>query len=171
MLSGTDAKLSQPSAGSVYSYLRGTNHPSTRVPSYIVLDSGNNKEFLQEHFLRGNTHGDLPDAYAPFNPADVITKPPKPTGPLRKPGGDVTFSPLLENMELRLPVDRSADRRELLRGLDTATRGLESDRAFAAHDADIEQAYTVSRGVSQRRSGSTARIRRPSSGTTRATSP
>ncbi len=146
MLTGTDAKLSPPSAGSVYSYLRGTNHPNTGMPSYIVLDSGNNKEFLQEHFLRGNTHGDLPDAYAPFNPAGVITKPPKPTGPQRKPDGDVTFSPLLHNMELRLPADRAADRRELLRGLDTATRGLESDRAFAAHDAYIDQAYTVLKG-------------------------
>ena len=146
MLTGTDAKLSPPSAGSVYSYLRGTNHPNTGMPSYIVLDSGNNKEFLQEHFLRGNTHGDLPDAYAPFNPAGVITKPPKPTGPQRKPDGDVTFSPLLHNMELRLPADRAADRRELLRGLDTATRGLESDRAFAAHDAYIEQAYKVLKG-------------------------
>lgn len=145
MLTGTEAKLS-PSAGSVYAYLRGTNHPKTGMPSYIVLDSGNNKEFLQEHFLRGNTPGDLPDAYAPFNPAGVITKPPKPTRPQRKPDGEVTFSPLLRNMELRLPADRSADRRELLRCFDTATRGLESERAFATHDAYVEQAYTVLKG-------------------------
>lgn len=146
MLTGSEAKMSPPSAGSVYAYLRGTNNPHTGVPSYIVLDSGNNKEFLQEHFLRGNTHGDLSVAYAPFNPAGVITKPPKPTGPQRKPDGDVTFSPLLQNMELQLPADRAANRSELLRGLDAATRRLESDPAYAAHDAYTEQAYKVLKG-------------------------
>ncbi len=147
MLTGTEAKPSPPSAGSVYSYLRGTNHPKTGMPSYILLDSGNNGEFLQEHFLRGNTPGDLPETYAPFNPAGVITKPPKPTGPQRKVEVEATFSPLLRNMELRLPADRAAERRELLRGLDDAARGLESDPAFAAHDAYREQAYTVLNGA------------------------
>ena len=146
MLTGSAARMSPPSAGSVYSYLRGTNHPTTGVPSYIVLDSGNNREFLQEHFLRGNTHGDLPEAYAPFNPAGVITRSPVPTGPQRRPDGNVTFSPLLQNMELRLPADQTADRRELLHSFDTATRRLESARSFAAHDAYIEQAYRVLRG-------------------------
>ncbi|MFT5430915.1 MAG: hypothetical protein ACI9OJ_001594 [Myxococcota bacterium] len=146
MLTGSEAKMSPPSAGSVYSYFRGTNHPNSGVPSYIVLDSGNNKEFLQEHFLRGNTHGDLSVAHAPFNPAGVITKPPKPTGPQRRPDGDVTFSPLVQNMELRVPADRAADRRDLLRRLDTATRRLDSDPAFAAHDAYKEQAYKVLSG-------------------------
>jgi hypothetical protein len=139
MLTGTDAKASPPSAGSVYSYLRGTNHPRTGVPSYILLDSGNNGEFLQEHFLRGNTPGDLPDAYVPFNPAGVITPPPKSTGPRRKAEAEATFSPLLRNMELRLPADRAAERRELLAGLDTAARGLERDPAFAVFDAYREQ--------------------------------
>jgi hypothetical protein len=147
MLTGTDAKPSPPSAGSVYSYLRGTNHPKTGVPSYVLLDSGNNGEFLQEHFLRGNTPGDLPEAYAPFNPAGVITPPPKATGPRRKAEAEATFSPLLRNMELRLPADRAAERRELLEGLDAAARGLESDPAFAAFDAYREQAYTVLRGA------------------------
>ena len=146
MLTGSEAKLSPPSAGSVYSYLRGTNHPKTGMPSYIVLDSGNNKEFLQEHFLRGNSAGDLPEAYAAFNPAGVITKPPKPTGPQRKPDGQVTFSPLVQNMELRLPADRWDDRRALLRNFDAAAHGLESDPMLAAHEAFRDQAYTVLKG-------------------------
>jgi hypothetical protein len=146
MLTGSEARMSPPSAGSVYSYLRGTNHPTTGVPSYIVLDSGNNREFLQEHFLRGNTHGDLPQAYAPFNPAGVIIKPPAPTGPQRRPDGEVTFSPLLQNMEVRFPAECAAERREMLRTFDTATRRLESDRAFAAHDGYVEQAYRVLNG-------------------------
>lgn len=146
MLTGVDKKPSPPSAGSVYAYLRGGNHPKTGMPSYVLLDSGNNGEFLQEHFLRGNTPGDLPDAYAPFNPADVLTKPPKSTGPKRKAEAGATFSPLLRNMELRLPADRVADRRELLRAFDTAARGLEAERAYARHDSYIEQAYTVLKG-------------------------
>jgi hypothetical protein len=146
MLTGTEAKLSPPSVGSVYSFLRGTNHPKTGVPSYIVLDSGNNKEFLQEHFLRGNTAGDLPEAYAAFNPAGVILPVPKATGPQRKPDGEVTFSPLLNNMELRLPADRWDGRRALLHTFDAASRELESDPALAAYDAYREQAYTVLKG-------------------------
>ncbi len=43
MLTGTESKPSPPSAGSVYSFLRGTNHPKTGMPSYILLDSGNNE--------------------------------------------------------------------------------------------------------------------------------
>ncbi len=146
MLTGTEAKLSPPSVGSVYSYLRGNTHPQSGMPTYVVLDSGNNKEFLQEHFLRGNTPGDLPDAYAPFNPAGVILPQPKPIGPQRKPDGPVTFSPLLKNMELRLPADRAAERRELLRAFDASTRALESHPALAAHDGYREQAYKVLKG-------------------------
>lgn len=146
MLTGTEAKPSPPSAGSVYSFLRGTNHPKTGMPSYVLLDSGNNGEFLQDHFLRGNTPGDLPEAYAPFNPAGVVVPRPKSTGPQRKAEAEATFSPLLRNMELRLPADRSAERRELLKGLDAAARSLESDPAFAAHDDYREQAYRVLKG-------------------------
>ena len=146
MLTGSEAKLSPPSVGSVYSFLRGTNHPKTGVPSYIVLDSGNNKEFLQEHFLRGNTAGDLPEAYAAFNPAGVILPVPKPTGPQRKPDGEVTFSPHLNNMELRLPAERWDDRRALLQKFDTAAHQLESDPSLAAYDAYRDQAYTVLKG-------------------------
>lgn len=146
MLTGVEKTPSPPSVGSVYSYLRGTNHPNTGVPSYVLLDSGNNGEFLQEHFLRGNTPGDLPDAYAPFNPAGVITRPPKPTGPQRKVKDEATFSPLLRSMELRLPAERMTERRELLRDFDAAARGLDSLPPFAAHDAYREQAYTVLKG-------------------------
>lgn len=60
MLTGSEEKLPPPSVGSVYSFRHGTSHPKTGVPSYTLLDSGNNKEFLQEHSLRGNTAGDLP---------------------------------------------------------------------------------------------------------------
>ncbi len=146
MLTGSEEKLPPPSVGSMYSFLRGTNHPKTGVPSYILLDSGNNKEFLQEHFLRGNTAGDLPEAYAAFNPAGVILPTPKPTGPQRKPDGEVTFSPLLKNMELRLPSDRWDDRRALLKSFDAAARELESDSTFANHEAYRDQAYTVLKG-------------------------
>ncbi len=49
-------------------------------------------------------------------------------------------------MELRLPADRAADRRELLKGLDAAARSLETDPAYAPHDAYREQAYRVLKG-------------------------
>jgi hypothetical protein len=49
-------------------------------------------------------------------------------------------------MELRIPADRAAERRELLKGLDSAARGLERHGAFAAHDAYREQAYLVLKG-------------------------
>jgi hypothetical protein len=145
MLTGTEARLA-PSVGSVYSHLRGTNHPQSGMPSYVVLDSGNNTEFLQEHFLRGNTPGSLGAAHAPFNPAGVILPETTLTGPLRKSEGDVTFSPLVQSMHMKLPADRWADRRDLLRHFDGAARRLESDRALAGFEAYREQAYRVLRG-------------------------
>jgi hypothetical protein len=111
-----------------------------------VLDSGNNTEFLQEHFLRGNTPGAMSDAFAPFNPSGGIIPLPKQTGPRRKPDGEVTFSPLLKNMELQLPADRWDDRRSLLRQLDRAARKVETDRSLDAHNAYREQAYRVLQG-------------------------
>ncbi len=145
MLTGTQAKLA-PSVGSVYAFLRGNNHPRSGMPTYMVLDSGNNTEFLQEHFLRGNTPGELSDAFAPFNPSGSIIPLPEQNGPRRKPDGEVTFSPLLKSMELRLPADRWDRRKELLRQLDAATRTVESDRALATHDGYREQAYQVLQG-------------------------
>lgn len=149
MLTGMERQPSPPSAGSLYAYLRGANHPTTGMPSYVLLDSGNNREFLQQHFLRGNTTGDLPDAYAPFNPGDVLmTGRPTASRPQqqRRQDQDVTFSPLLENMELRIPADRWADRRELLRQLDTIARRVENNPMFAAHDAFGAQANRVLSG-------------------------
>lgn len=145
MLTGIEAK-GAPSVGSVYAFLRGTNHPQSGMPTYMVLDSGNNTEFLQEHFLRGNSPGVLTDAFAPFNPSGGIIPVPEQSGPRRKPDGEVTFSPLLEGMQLQLPADRWDDRRSLLRLLDAATREAESDQSLAAHDAYREQAYRVLKG-------------------------
>lgn len=145
MLTGTEAK-GAPSVGSVYAFLRGTNHPQSGMPTYMVLDSGNNTEFLQEHFLRGNSPGVLTDAYAAFNPSGGIIPVPEQSGPRRKPDGQVTFSPLLESMQLQFPADRWDDRRSLLRRLDAATREAESDLALAAHDAYREQAYRILKG-------------------------
>jgi hypothetical protein len=145
MLTGTEAK-GAPSVGSVYAFLRGTNHPQSGMPTYMVLDSGNNTEFLQEHFLRGNSPGELSDAFAPFNPSGGIIPLPQQNGPRRKPDGPVTFSPLLKSMELQVPADRWDNRRELLGQFDEAARKAESDRGLAAHDGYREQAYRVLKG-------------------------
>lgn len=151
MLTGEERRPSPPSVGSLYAHLRGTNHPTTGMPTYVLLDSGNNREFLQEHFLRGNTTGDLPDAYAPFNPGGVLTSS-RPAAaaaeraPQRRQEQDITFSPLLHAMEMRLPADRWANRRELLRQFDTMARELEGDPIIAAHDAFHAQANRVLNG-------------------------
>jgi hypothetical protein len=147
MLTGAERQPSPPSVGSLYAYLRGTNHPTTGMPSYVLLDSGNNREFLQSHFLRGNTTGDLPNAYAPFNPGGVVASPaPRAATPQRRQEEEVTFSPLLQDMELRIPADRLTDRRQLLRQLDTMARRLEGDPLFAAQDAFGAQAIDVLNG-------------------------
>ena len=146
MLTGTKAK-GAASVGSAYAYLRGTNHPQSGMPAYVMLDSGNNREFLQEHFLRGNTPGVLGEVYSPFNPRGVILPEEKLTGPLRKEDGEApVFSPLLQSMDLQIPAERWEDRRALLRQFDASARALESDQALADYDGYREQAYRVLKG-------------------------
>lgn len=145
MLSGSDSKLQSPSIGALYAYFRGTNHPETGVPTYVLLDSGQNKEFLQEHFLRGNSSGDLPQAFSPFNPAGVALLPEN-KGASSKAKREEIFSPIFDNMQLRLPVDQMEDRRALVGQLDSFSRFLDGNSEFKSLDLYRQQAHRVLQG-------------------------
>ena len=98
------------SIGSMYSRLRGTNHPETGMPTYALLTAPHSDPQYSRELGRvvvGSRPGPLGPSYAPFNPA----------------GGGVA----LENMTLNVPAERLTDRRTLLNQLDQLRRGADAD--------------------------------------------
>lgn len=105
---GTDtngqAQLGQ-SIGSMYSRLRGTNHPVTGMPTYSLLTDNHVDPQYNREMSRvtiGSRPGSLGPTYGPFNPA----------------GGGVA----LENMVLNVAPERLNDRTNLLHQLDQLRR-------------------------------------------------
>jgi uncharacterized protein (DUF1501 family) len=129
-------KASAPSMGSIYSCLRGTNHPTTGMPTYALLGSGSSS--VSRGFLvDGAGAGHLPRAYTAFNPE----------GTLKYKGGEAkSFSPILDNMRLNVPAERMHDRRALLQQLDGLSRELDAARSFESIDKYRGQAFEVLRG-------------------------
>jgi uncharacterized protein (DUF1501 family) len=96
------------SMGSMYSRLRGSNHPTTGMPTYALLthahvDPQYNREM--QRVVAGSRPGSFGPAFGPFNPS----------------GGGAA----IENMMLNVEADRLSDRRSLLQQLDQARRGVE----------------------------------------------
>jgi hypothetical protein len=96
------------SMGSMYSRLRGTNHPQTGLPTYALLNHPHRDPQYSRELQRvtiGSRSGILGPTYAPFNPS----------------GGGTA----LENMTLNIPPERLTDRRNLLEQLSRLQRGAE----------------------------------------------
>ena len=112
------------SMGSMYSRLRGTNHPETGMPTYALLTHPHaDPQYSRElqRVVTGSRSGSLGPTYAPFNPG----------------GGGVT----LENMTLNMQADRFSDRRSLLQRLSqlrrSADQRVEAGNQFEQQAVDL----------------------------------
>jgi len=99
--------------GAAYSRLRGTNHPVTGIPTFTkFIDISKERSYTngKKRFNAGNEPGELGSAYSAFDP-----------------GGD---GPMKNNMQLKLPADRFADRRGLLKKLDSVRRKIDDTESL-----------------------------------------
>ncbi len=109
------------SMGSMYSRLRGTNHPETGMPTYALLthphsDGQYNTE--KNRVTIGSRSGTLGSTMSPFNPT----------------GGGTA----LENMLLHISPERLAQRRDLVQEMDRLRRRSEA-RPVREHLSEFEQ--------------------------------
>ncbi len=111
--------------GSLYSRVAGATRPTTGMPTNTVLFP----DSVCSDVLKGRARGEiaatgkLGSGYAPFIPGA---------------GGQ-----LQKNMRLNLPLERLADRQELLKQLDRLNRQVESAEAAQTLDEVRKQAYQV----------------------------
>lgn len=97
------------SMGAMYARLRGTNHETTGMPTYALLNHPHSDPQYSRELQRvvvGSRGGTLGPTFNPFTPG----------------AGGTT----LENMLLNVPAERLSDRRALLQELDRIRRGTDS---------------------------------------------
>jgi uncharacterized protein (DUF1501 family) len=114
------------SMGALYSRFRGTNHPTTGLPTFSLLTAEEvDNQYRDERgrVQRGSAPRVLGQAYAPF---DVAGK-----------------SDAVKNMQLNLSPDRLDSRRQLLAGLDRVNRAIDSSGAMESLDRFQQQAVNV----------------------------
>jgi hypothetical protein len=135
IVAGGDAK--GPAVSAVYARVRGTNHPETGLPTNVLVlpeavEDGLKPEANFETGALGTLTqaGALGDTYAAFNPSG---------------GGE-----LKQDMQLRLPAERLADRLGLLRQLDGLRRQADVSRSMESVSFYQRQAFeVVTRGVAE----------------------
>ncbi|HTK73988.1 MAG TPA: DUF1501 domain-containing protein [Gemmataceae bacterium] len=114
------------SIGSMYARARGANHPATGLPTYAVLTAPHKDPQYTRELQRvvvGSRAGSLGATYEPFIPTAA--------------------GPALANMQLRVPADRLADRRALLKQLDGLKRGLDARDTTQGYDQFEQQAVDL----------------------------
>jgi hypothetical protein len=119
----------------VYSRLAGTNHAETGMPTNVLLlpEAVQEGIKLDDNFETGalptlTSPGELGASYGAFNPSG---------------GGE-----LKANLQLRIPPERLASRRDLLAGLDRLRRRLDETGALNGVDRFQQQAFDViARGI------------------------
>ncbi len=114
------------SMGSAFTRLRGANHPTTGMPTYGLLQSGEIDPQYRSERKRvevGSAAGALGVSYGPFDPA----------------GGGSAVS----NMQLRMPIARLDNRRELLQSLDRMKREADTNGSLVGYDRFEEQAFRL----------------------------
>jgi uncharacterized protein (DUF1501 family) len=114
------------SMGSIYSRIAGTTNPVSGIPTNTVLTppaAGEKYKGLGAQTDRVTSIGTLPAAYKAFDPSA---------------GGQI-----IENMKLRLPMDRLDDRRNLLSQLDGIKREADAGGALQGADKFQQQAFDV----------------------------
>lgn len=112
--------------GSIYSRVAGTNHPTSGMPTNVILFPQAILPDAQKQFLpSGNflSAGQVGAAHAPF-----------------MPGGSSEFQ---TNLRLRLQPDRLDDRRSLLAAFDNLNRDIDNTGAMEAADRHQTQAFDV----------------------------
>ena len=114
------------SLGSMYSRLRGSNHPVTGMPTFALLNSDEvDGQYRNEkgRVEKGSRPGLLGPSYGPFIP-----------------GGK---GPGVENMVLNMPKNRLDDRRSLLNALDGLKRQAEAEAGLEGVDRFKQQAFDL----------------------------
>ncbi len=114
--------------GTLYSRIKGPNHPVTGLPTNVALFPRTVDPMAQNvngvvNFPAFLGTGPFGSAYAPFDPSG---------------GGAV-----LANMRLALPMDRLDDRRLLLSQLDRVQNRMFDDRQIEALDRTQQQAFDI----------------------------
>lgn len=112
--------------GSTYARVAGLNNPVTGMPTCAVVPPGAvGDEYgkLGAQVGRITSTGDLPKAYAPFDPSA---------------GSDI-----VRNMELKISETRLDDRRGLLSELDSLKRNVDTSDALGGTDEFQRQAFDV----------------------------
>lgn len=135
IVSGGDAK--GPAVSAVYARVRGTNHRDSGLPTNVLVlpEAVEDGLKFEANFETGalgtlTQAGALGDTYAAFNPSG---------------GGE-----LKQDMELRMPAERLADRLGLLRQLDGARRQADLSRSMESMSFYQRQAFeVVTRGVAE----------------------
>ncbi|MBI1902033.1 MAG: DUF1501 domain-containing protein, partial [Planctomycetia bacterium] len=119
--------------GALYARVAGTNHPASGLPTNVLLLPEAiepmvkwGKNFETDALPTLTDPGEFGPAYRAFDPQG---------------GGQLT-----ENMTLRLPPERFADRRGLLNELDALKRGVEEGDLLAGADRYQQQAFDIITG-------------------------
>lgn len=121
------------SMGSLYARFRGTNHPTTGLPTYSLITADeNDRQYSSEkgRVQQGSAPRVLGQAYAPF---DISGK-----------------SDAVKNMRLNLNPARLDDRRQLLAELDRVNRAIDTSGAMESLDRFQQQAVNVVLGSASR---------------------
>lgn len=142
------------SMSSVYTRIRGTNHPESGLPTNVLLTAPEtDSQFRTERgrVQRGAAPGSLSSVYAPFELEPMFEKQAEQKSSSRRSSSRPNDREVaLDNMQLHVPLDRFEDRRSLLSQLDRYQRRLDQSLDFAASDNFSQQALDiVVRGVSQ----------------------
>ena len=141
---GTDTKGTGSegrSIGSLFSRLRGANHPDTGFPTFGLLGHSEiDGQYRKElgRVLKGSRPGDLGSIHGPFIRKDDEPKNEKTIDGTSSSGGSVA-----EDMELNLPRERLEHRRSLLDSIDGLRRKLDADENVIAADEYEQRALDL----------------------------
>lgn len=147
---GTDTKGQGQegfSMGSMYARLRGTNHPGTGLPTYVLLTNPHQDGQYRKELPRvvlGSRPGPLGPTHGPFTrTVEIAAQGKEDPSRTKKNTPARSANPAEENMTLHLPADRLEDRRALLHQLGELQRGLDARDARAGFDQFEQQAVDL----------------------------
>ena len=131
------------SMGSLWSRLRGTNHPDSGLPTYMLLTEKEIDDQYQNEFTRvsnGSWSGSLGPIYTPFGHQIGWAKPGQSEPKKKRSRGE---HPSLANMRLSLPQGVLENRVQLLRSLDRYNRELHGSVSMRSVDKFSQQALDL----------------------------
>ena len=134
------------SMGSMYTRLRGANHPETGMPTYALLtekeiDGQYRKELGRVN--KGSWPGSLGPSYAPFRHEIGWGKAADKNDSKKNSRGSDNQNPLAANMKLNLPREALEDRLKLLRSIDRFSRKIDASGTMDAVDKFSAQALNL----------------------------